>query len=526
MPTFGADASHFIEVPDDANPGQTKRPDSGFEVKVRNAVTLAALDDLVTVDYGYFDAYTTPADVHRIQLSTDGGSNWTKKLTSEELLDALAEDMPDLDDFLGSADAAADASAASAASAAAAVVNAAAAAAAAQATLDAASRITSGAPGEPGAPGATGAPGPVMTQAVWEGIPAEAQYAADDYEAAYDTLIHPVFVSKLAQANASAIDVIIRGSVNGAEVFDATPLTMSNGQDYDEVTLPDAIQLFQDGSGPNGHDVFQLYIEQMGPDTGGASASPTPLAAVGKYVSGVSGAPSSATSWVVPLPAGWAIGTQLELKVIGSAQPASVGSSTWSQVGVPVTDNLTQLIHTTYQRTAQLGEGSATVTFSASAGGCAYIVGINGVNTSDPIDASSGSNINSPGTQTASSPSLTTDLVTPHETYIVTYGTRFNPTSSGGPTPVNPSIDAALTLLDHDVTARASTSPNFGITVAYKTVAAAHTTVPAYTADLGSGVAARWTITDKTLKPSAASAPGTDPRVQFYMTVYPDGFPA
>jgi hypothetical protein len=84
--TFGTNAvpGDFIEIPDPSNAGQTKRPAAGFVLKVRNAATLAALSDVSTGLYGYWN--TTTTDIPEIQVSTDGGTTWHPSMQGVEAL--------------------------------------------------------------------------------------------------------------------------------------------------------------------------------------------------------------------------------------------------------------------------------------------------------------------------------------------------------------------------------------------------------------------------------------------------------
>lgn len=81
---FGTDVdpSHYVEIPDTANPGQVKRPPAGIVLKVRAAPTLADLPDVITTTYGYWE--TTTTDVPQIYVSGDNWATAVGPLTSAE----------------------------------------------------------------------------------------------------------------------------------------------------------------------------------------------------------------------------------------------------------------------------------------------------------------------------------------------------------------------------------------------------------------------------------------------------------
>lgn len=81
----------FIEVPDPDNPGQTKRPDPGLTVYVRDADTGADLPPVVTDSYGYLPTFTV-ANATSIFLSTDPGwSNPIGPIASREAITAAID---------------------------------------------------------------------------------------------------------------------------------------------------------------------------------------------------------------------------------------------------------------------------------------------------------------------------------------------------------------------------------------------------------------------------------------------------
>lgn len=93
--SYGGDPSHFVEVPDDSAPGQTKRPAAGAPVIVQDAATFGAVSGLtdpggnpitsvVTLAYGYLGfVCTSPA----VRVSADSGVSF-KRLVGVEALDA------------------------------------------------------------------------------------------------------------------------------------------------------------------------------------------------------------------------------------------------------------------------------------------------------------------------------------------------------------------------------------------------------------------------------------------------------
>lgn len=93
---FGTDIdpSHFVEVPGTLDPDGSgnvtapRRPAAGTILSVRDAATLAALPDITTQNYGYWDYTTT--DIPQIQVSGDGGVTWVGPLTSAEAMGDVA----------------------------------------------------------------------------------------------------------------------------------------------------------------------------------------------------------------------------------------------------------------------------------------------------------------------------------------------------------------------------------------------------------------------------------------------------
>lgn len=75
--------AHYVEIPDPLNVGQTKRPDAGATLLVKDAVTLSDLTPIITGTYGYW-SYTADDTVNRILVSGDGGSTWVGPLVSGE----------------------------------------------------------------------------------------------------------------------------------------------------------------------------------------------------------------------------------------------------------------------------------------------------------------------------------------------------------------------------------------------------------------------------------------------------------
>lgn len=82
--TFGGTPAEFAEIPNPSEPGQTMRPPSGQTVKARDAVTQAALPDILTTNYGYLTQWTSESTV--IEISGDGGQSWRGPIASRESL--------------------------------------------------------------------------------------------------------------------------------------------------------------------------------------------------------------------------------------------------------------------------------------------------------------------------------------------------------------------------------------------------------------------------------------------------------
>lgn len=84
MGSFGTNVSpsHFVEVADPANPGQTKRPAAGATLQARDAITNDGLAPITTAQYGYWSASYPGVDV--ILVSGDSGETWVGPLLSGE----------------------------------------------------------------------------------------------------------------------------------------------------------------------------------------------------------------------------------------------------------------------------------------------------------------------------------------------------------------------------------------------------------------------------------------------------------
>lgn len=80
--TYGHSPNDFVEIPDPANPGQTRRPTQAdtVVVQVRDAETSTTLPDVTPGPYGYL-SFTS--GVAAVRVSTDGFATW-KELYGEE----------------------------------------------------------------------------------------------------------------------------------------------------------------------------------------------------------------------------------------------------------------------------------------------------------------------------------------------------------------------------------------------------------------------------------------------------------
>jgi hypothetical protein len=78
--TYGHSSNDFVEIPDPNAANQTRRPDVGLAVQIRDAYTLADLAGTTSGPFGYLDFTATSAAV---RVSTDGFSTW-KELYGEE----------------------------------------------------------------------------------------------------------------------------------------------------------------------------------------------------------------------------------------------------------------------------------------------------------------------------------------------------------------------------------------------------------------------------------------------------------
>jgi len=98
MYTYGLDATHFVEIPDPAVPGQTKRPPAGTLLVVQDAITLltpdtltdtlgADITDVLTTDYGYV---SFKASSPTLRVSGDAGATWHRLVGAEAIDEALA----------------------------------------------------------------------------------------------------------------------------------------------------------------------------------------------------------------------------------------------------------------------------------------------------------------------------------------------------------------------------------------------------------------------------------------------------
>lgn len=92
--SYGSDPSHFVEVPDLMQVGQTKRPIVGTPLTIQDAITQApmtgmtdlggnALASVVTLSFGYV-AFRCPSP--SVRVSADAGETW-KRLIGVEALD-------------------------------------------------------------------------------------------------------------------------------------------------------------------------------------------------------------------------------------------------------------------------------------------------------------------------------------------------------------------------------------------------------------------------------------------------------
>lgn len=79
MPTFGQSPNHVVEVPDTG--GQVRRPTSGAALTVRD-LSGQPVTGLTVGPYGYVTG-STPAGVHVVQVSADGGSSWRTLVSVE-----------------------------------------------------------------------------------------------------------------------------------------------------------------------------------------------------------------------------------------------------------------------------------------------------------------------------------------------------------------------------------------------------------------------------------------------------------
>lgn len=81
--TFGTtvDMSHFVEVPDPAQPGQAKRPGVGLVLTLRDAFTDTVVGTAATQALGYWGATLA---VPAVDVSADGGTTWVGPLWSAE----------------------------------------------------------------------------------------------------------------------------------------------------------------------------------------------------------------------------------------------------------------------------------------------------------------------------------------------------------------------------------------------------------------------------------------------------------
>lgn len=73
--------SHFVEVPDPAQPGQAKRPGVGLVLTLRDTFTQTVVGTAATQALGYWGAVLT---VPAIDVSADGGTSWVGPLWSAE----------------------------------------------------------------------------------------------------------------------------------------------------------------------------------------------------------------------------------------------------------------------------------------------------------------------------------------------------------------------------------------------------------------------------------------------------------
>src|SRR5215211_1437253 len=87
--TYGRSPNDFVEIPDPANPGQTRRPVAAdaVVVQVRNAYTLAALPNVTPGLYGYL-SFTV--DASAVRVSTNGFETWKELYGEEAVRGALA----------------------------------------------------------------------------------------------------------------------------------------------------------------------------------------------------------------------------------------------------------------------------------------------------------------------------------------------------------------------------------------------------------------------------------------------------
>jgi hypothetical protein len=85
--TFGTVKTgwQWLEIPDPDNAGQVIRPAAGVVIQVRDLFTLADCGDQTSEIYGYFNF--TLDDTHPIiEVSADGGDNWTTLISNEAMV--------------------------------------------------------------------------------------------------------------------------------------------------------------------------------------------------------------------------------------------------------------------------------------------------------------------------------------------------------------------------------------------------------------------------------------------------------
>ena len=110
--TFGTtvDMSHFVEIPDPADPTQPKRPEVGRVLTLRNALTESIVGTVSTQALGYWG--TTLTDVPAVDVSADEGASWVGPLWSAEAQEAGWTAGPYAESAAASADLAASAASA------------------------------------------------------------------------------------------------------------------------------------------------------------------------------------------------------------------------------------------------------------------------------------------------------------------------------------------------------------------------------------------------------------------------------